>query len=249
MKIHCLSAFTDNYMWLLEMDKNIVVVDPGEAAPIIHYLREHQLHLKAVLLTHDHHDHVGGLEELLHYAKAPVYGHCRFADYSDNHFFLSDKINVQVLDTPGHTDKSVCYLIQTQASQHLFCGDTLFASGCGRVFTGDYSAMFYSLNQLKALSPDCLVYPGHEYTLKNLHFAQFIEPNNPLIEARLKEESDKWRLQNNTLPVTMDIEQKTNPFFRCEEPTLVEAVSEKIGRPVESGLDCFIQLRGLRDVF
>ncbi len=236
-------------MWFIQKDKDIVVIDPGEASTIIAYLRDKKLSLKAILLTHDHWDHVNGLQELLKYTKVPVYGKCPIANHQEETFLLFDRFTCQVLFTPGHTDKSVCYLIEAEGKHHLFCGDTLFAAGCGRVFTGDFEAMFNSLNQLKQLSSDCLVYPGHEYTLKNLKFAQFMEPQNKYISQRIETESNKWEQHHNTLPVFMEDELKTNPFFRCEETPLVHSVSEKIGRKVEAGLDCFIQLRKLKDNF
>jgi hydroxyacylglutathione hydrolase len=247
MKINCFNAFSDNYIWFIQKDKYIVVIDPGEAFSIITYLRDQRLNLKAILLTHDHWDHVNGLQELLQYQKAPVYGKCELATHQDSHFSLLERLSCQIIETPGHTKKSVCYLIEIDKKQHLFCGDTLFAAGCGRVFTRDYAAMFDSLNQLKQLQEDCLVYPGHEYTLKNLQFAQFIEPQNKFIANRIEIETNKWQLKNNTLPVIMKDELNTNPFFRCEEVPVIHSVSEKIGRHVESGLDCFTELRKLKD--
>lgn len=247
MIINCFKAFSDNYIWFIQKDKEIVVIDPGEAPSIITYLRAQGLNLKAILLTHDHWDHVNGLEEILQYRKAPVYGKGHLATHQEENFYLFDTILCQALFTPGHTQKSLCYLLEVDKKQHLFCGDTLFAAGCGRVFTGDFTAMFNSLNQLKQLSENCLIYPGHEYTLKNLKFAQFIEPQNKFIANRIEMESHKWQLKNNTLPVLMKDELNTNPFFRCDEAPIIHSVSEKIGRPVEAGLDCFIQLRKLKD--
>lgn len=252
MKIGYLKAFTDNYIWFIQDNHNLIVVDPGEASPVLEYLKSNQLHLKAILLTHDHYDHLGGVSELLKYAEVPVYGMCHAASYllKDNaKITLLDKIFGTVLVTPGHTNTSICYLLEINDTKHLFCGDTLFAAGCGRVFTGDFTAMFHSLNQLKALSPNFLVYPGHEYTLKNLTFAQFLEPENKIIKERIENESIKWQTLKNTLPVTIEIEKKTNPFFRCEDINLVNAVSKKIGKSVEPGLECFIQLRMLKDNF
>lgn len=248
MKIGYLKAFKDNYIWFIQDNTDLIVIDPGESDVVLSYIKNNKLHLKSILLTHDHHDHMGGVAELLKYANVPVYGMCSIATHplkNNDSIYLSDKISGKILATPGHTYTSICYLLDIIGQKHLFCGDTLFAAGCGRVFTGDFQAMFKSLNQLKALDPDFLVYPGHEYTLQNLQFAQFIEPNNRLITERIREASIKLE----TLPVTMAIEQKTNPFFRCDDLGFVNAFSQVIQKKIHRGLACFIQLRELKDNF
>lgn len=249
MNIGYLNAFSDNYIWFIQENKDLVVIDPGESAGVLEYLKQNNLNLKAILLTHDHHDHMGGVAELLKHKTVPVYGKCSIATHSEDKIHLSDNIAGSILATPGHTTSSLCFLMSIANTKHLFCGDTLFAAGCGRVFTGDFNAMFHSLNQLKALDSSYLVYPGHEYTLKNLAFAQSIEPDNLMIKQRIQQESHKWKTLNNTLPVTMAIEQQTNPFFRCDDLNLVDAVSNIMGKKLKPGLECFIQLRELRNCF
>ncbi len=246
-----LNALTDNYIWHIQDGKDLIVIDPGESDGVLNYLNKHQLNLKAILLTHDHYDHVGGVAELLKYAHTdiPVHGTCAIATNNDHAFQFSNDIKVEIIETPGHTLTSICYLMNISGKKHVFSGDTLFAAGCGRVFTGDYAAMYNSLNQLKALDSSVLVYPGHEYTLNNLKFAKFIEPDNHLIDERIAQELDKLQRLKNTLPVTMAIEHKTNPFFRCEDINIVNSVSKILDKKISPGLECFIQLRELKNQF
>lgn len=235
-------------------DKEIFIIDPGQSTAIVDYIIVNNLELKAILLTHDHHDHVGGVTEILKQFKVPVYGMCDMVTHGVNDSQvvpLNDKLAVQVIATPGHTYQSVCYLTCGDAMQKqwLFCGDTLFAAGCGRVFTGDFSAMFNSLTRLSKLSPQIWLYPGHEYTLKNLQFAQYIEPENLLITARIKLEQHKLTHLSNTLPVTLATEVATNPFLRCYDVNLVAALSNFVNQQLTPGLECFIKLRELRNNF
>ena len=166
MKIGCFNALTDNYIWFIEHENQIIVIDPGVAPPIIDYIEQHHLTLQAICLTHDHVDHVGGVAALVKQFPAPVYGLGKIATHplkNGEILHFSKTISGRILFTPGHTDSSLCYLMNIEGSKHLFCGDTLFTAGCGRVFTDDFTSMFHSLNQLKELDSNFLVYPGHEY--------------------------------------------------------------------------------------
>lgn len=252
MKIGYLNAFKDNYIWFIQENEELIVIDPGESEVILQYIKNHDLNLKSILLTHDHHDHIGGVEKLLQHFDVPTYGMCPIAQCqlkNNDIIQLSSKITGKILATPGHTYTSICYLLDIMDKQHLFCGDTLFAAGCGRVFTGDFQAMFQSLNQLKALDSNCLIYPGHEYTVQNLKFAQFVEPNNILITERIERESMKFEALGCTLPVTMAIEQKTNPFFRCDDIDFVRSFSKVVNQNINKGFDCFVKLRELKNNF
>ena len=180
VKIGHLSAFTDNYIWFIHNSTDFIVIDPGESSAVLDYIITNKLRLKAIVLTHDHKDHMGGVSDLLAYANVPVYAMGGLASielHGGEEVVLSDFAKARTLVTPGHTYTSICYMLSLLGKKHLFCGDTLFAAGCGRVFTGDFVAMYESLTQLGNLDPDYLVYPGHEYTLKNLEFAKFIQPN------------------------------------------------------------------------
>ena len=251
-KIGYIKAFTDNYIWFLDNSKEIIIIDPGESEKILEYIIVNKRQLKAIVLTHDHHDHIGGVEEILAHFPVPTYGITDIASIivADNQdIFLHDELKINTIATPGHTYSSLCYLIQFAGSKHLFCGDTLFAAGCGRVFTGDFVAMFNSLTKLSQLDSTCYIYPGHEYTLKNLQFAKFLQPENPKIEQRVLLEQKKLNTYGNTLPVTLAVELETNPFLRCYHKDIVNAVSEKVDKLVIPGLECFKHLRQLRDNF
>lgn len=252
MKIGYLKALKDNYIWFIQEKNNLIVIDPGESHAILKYMKDNNFILKSVLITHDHGDHIGGVKELLQYFDVPVYGMCDIASKKLNDgdsIHLSDEIQGEIIATPGHTYTSICYLLKIKDQKHLFCGDTLFAAGCGRVFTGDFQAMFNSLNKLKALDSDVFIYPGHEYTLKNLKFAHFLEPSSLLITERMQQEAEKLEKVGNTLPVTIKIEKQTNPFFRCHEPDLINSLKKAFNKNIDDELDCFIKMRELRNNF
>lgn len=255
MKITYLKAFSDNYIWILQNSDEIVIVDPGQSEQVINYIITNKLNLGSVLLTHGHDDHVGGVNDLLSLnSNVSVYGRCNSANNkivneSQSQFSLfKGQVMVNTIFTPGHTWDGVCFLITDwDGIMRLFCGDTLFGAGCGRVFTGDYQVMFESLNKLKNLPFNTLVYPAHEYTLKNLDFALFIESTNEDIVNRINIEKGKLFTSGNTLPTKLSVELKTNPFLRCMDPVMVRCVSNILDKEVKAGLDCFIKLRELRN--
>ncbi len=253
MQIGYLKAFSDNYIWFIQHERDLIVVDPGSSTVVLDYIITNKLNLLAILLTHDHADHMGGVADIVSYApNVPVYG---MGSIATNELFGNESIplcpwlQVKTIATPGHTYTGICYIVESLGLTHIFTGDTLFASGCGRVFTDDFVAMYKSLTQLSSLQQDTLVYPGHEYTIKNLQFAQFIEPDNKDIAKRVKLEQDKLDRLGNSLPVSMGVELLTNPFLRTNDRNIIDSVSKITGQEVKSGLDCFIKLRELRNNF
>lgn len=252
MQIGYLNAFTDNYIWFIQNNHDLVVIDPGESAVVIDYITTNQLNLKSLILTHDHNDNIGGVAEILKKYKVPVFGMGEIPDRKLSGGEVVDLTNwltAKTLATPGHTYTSICYMMELNGHKHLFCGDTLFAAGCGRVFTGDFKAMYKSLTELGSLDPEFQVYPGHEYTLKNLSFAQYLEPDNTMVTNRIKIEQEKLERTGNSLPVSMAVELLTNPFLRTSDPDIVNAVSQITGKNLNPGFECFVQLRELRNNF
>jgi hydroxyacylglutathione hydrolase len=228
LSILTVPAFDDNYLWIIHDGCHAVVVDPGDASPILATLSEHGLRLSAILLTHHHADHIGGVAELLKHAAVPVYGpaHDRIAVV--NHSLTQDdvvsitepQLTLKVIDVPGHTAGHIAYFAQEQ--HWLFCGDTLFAGGCGRLFEGTPKQMLNSLDKLTALPDDTLVYCAHEYTLSNLRFALEIEPDNPQLQQRMRAEQAKRQQGVATVPSRLDLEKQTNPFLRAREATVYQ---------------------------
>ena len=222
-------AFNDNYIWLLVQDDKAWAVDPGEAAPVLKVLREKKLHLEGILLTHHHSDHTGGVAELLRHYNVPVYG----PDNSPVSALISHPLQeascialgnmaFSVIAIPGHTlDHIAFYSVEEKI---LFCGDTLFSAGCGRVFEGTHEQMYHALLKLAALPDDTEVYCGHEYTLSNLRFAAAVEPKNNDI-LKYQKQCEVLRAKNSpTLPSTIAQEKKINPFLHCHS---VEEFSER----------------------
>lgn len=213
-----------NYIWMLvDTQKNeAVAIDPTEAQIVLDYCQQHDLKLKQIWITHKHGDHIGGVPELKKHTNAIVYApedEQQFIPIFDQ--LLNDQqqiqfngLNIDILATPGHTLGHICYFID--ALDALFCGDTLFAMGCGRLFEGSYEQMYRSLNRLAAFPPRTKVYCTHEYTESNARFAITVEPENIALQQRLSDVILARQQQQITLPSTIELELQTNPFLRCQ---------------------------------
>lgn len=231
IQLQALPAFTDNYIWLFHNHQHAWVVDPGEAAPVVQYLQQHQLTLAGMLLTHHHADHTGGVAELRALSQALVHGPA-FEQLPEPVHRLSGGeqvqalgLTLQVLDVPGHTAGHIAYYTPNlSGAPALFCGDTLFSGGCGRLFEGTPVQMLASLDRLAELPEHTRVCCAHEYTLSNLRFAQAVEPDNqPLAEHTAH--CEQLRQQGlPTVPSTMGLEKRINPFLRSREPSVRAAV-------------------------
>jgi hydroxyacylglutathione hydrolase len=223
-------AFSDNYLWLVHDGNHAAIVDPGDAAPVLAALDAHRLSLVAILLTHHHADHVGGVPSLLQKFKVPVFGP-RTEPIKNITMPLAEgdlaeipelNLTLSVLDVPGHTRGHIAYVAADQG--WLFCGDTLFAGGCGRLFEGTPEQMIDSLTKLAALPDTTQVYCAHEYTLSNLRFAQEAEASNEAIRLRIQSEQRKRDQGIPTVPSTIGLEKLTNPFLRYQEPAIIESL-------------------------
>ena len=258
IQIDALPAFNDNYIWLLQdsASQRCAVVDPGDAAPVLAWLERHPgWHLSDILITHHHHDHVGGVEQLKARTGATVYGPAqeripgRDQALDDNASVRVLGLDFQVIAVPGHTLGHIAYYCQQTATPVLFCGDTLFAAGCGRLFEGTPEQMHHSLQRLAALPAETLVYCTHEYTLSNLRFAQAIEPENPHIAQRFADVTELRSQDRITLPSTLALEKLTNPFLRTSVTSVKEKLDERNGpiNPTPSAV--FAGLRAWKDRF
>lgn len=223
-------ALQDNYIWLIQQGENAIVVDPAESAPVLDFLAKHSLNLTACLLTHNHQDHVGGVNALkMVYPNLKVYGSPECAEWAtvivqpEEHLELFG-YDVRIIESAGHTAQHISYLF---GNEYLFCGDALFSGGCGRVFTGDYQAQFEALQRFKALPTFVEIFPAHEYTVSNLKFAETVMPPScALFEAQERAEILRARHQP-TLPTTLEQELRINPFLQAVDLAEFVAMRQK----------------------
>ncbi len=252
LTITAIPALQDNYIWLLQHERHAIAVDPGEAAPVMHFLQKNGLQLDAILCTHRHHDHVDGIEELRGVYNVPVYGRSHPKNPHITHGLREgDQLQLgqlntvfDIIEVPGHLDDHIAFI----APGMVFCGDVMFGAGCGRNFEGTLAQLHHSLQRLAALPNDTSVYCAHEYTAYNLPFALVCEPANPDIQRRIAE-TRRMRAENRpTVPFTIALEKATNPFLRCSSPELVRTLQAR-GLTDTSELAVFTALREWRDHF
>lgn len=258
--IVALRAFTDNYIWVIRDHYHAIVVDPGDAVPVLDYLRKENLKLITILNTHHHNDHVGGNAALLQEFAVPVYGpagesiptvsrplkECNDKESEEGCAYISEfSLSLRVLDIPGHTAGHIAYY----GANTLFCGDTLFACGCGKLFEGTAEQMAESLQKLADLPNETLVYCGHEYTLNNIRFARVVEPGN---QALIERETVVENLRKQglpTLPSNIGLEKATNPFLRCQQPEVIKNASNHAGKPLSDPVSVFAAIRDWKNHF
>lgn len=248
-------AFNDNYLWLIHDGDSAAVVDPGDAAPILAVLERLQLKLVAILLTHHHADHVGGVTQLLQHFAVPVYGPenetitgvSQLLSQSDGVTVPELGLQFSVLEVPGHTLGHIAYLAPEQG--WLFCGDTLFGGGCGRLFEGTPAQMRASLAKLAALPDPTQVYCAHEYTLANLRFALEVEPENAALISRFEREQVKRAQGLATVPSTIGLEKATNPFLRDQAPAIVRRLIASGRLQANTPATAFAALREWKNTF
>lgn len=237
MNLIALSAFSDNYIWMFHDGHRAVVVDPGQAAPVLEALDASSLVLAGILVTHHHADHVGGVDALRSRLNGPVYGPARedipqpFQPLSEGDSVELLGVRFKVIDVPGHTAGHIAYHAESWSPDGedrpvLFCGDTLFSGGCGKLFEGTPVQMHESLGKLARLPANTRVCCAHEYTLSNLKFARAVEPHNPDLvdyEGWCRRQRERGE---PTLPSSIEIERKVNPFLRCEVPDVIAAAKD-----------------------
>jgi hydroxyacylglutathione hydrolase len=250
-------AFRDNYIWLIREGSRAAVVDAGDAAPVFAYLDRERLELAAIVATHHHNDHIGGNVALLERWRVPVFGPAHETIPGITHplvegdraSILGIGVALDVLDIPGHTAGHIALHGTIADAPVVFCGDTLFAVGCGRLFEGTPVQMWSSLSKLAALPPATRVYCGHEYTLANINFALAVEPHNNALRARERTERAKRERGLPTLPSTIADERATNPFLRASLPAVKATAEAHAGRPLADPVETFAELRAWKNGF
>lgn len=258
-KIHPIPAFADNYIWALhaESGSTVCVVDPGDAGPVIEYIEQNQLTLSDILITHHHPDHTGGIAALTARYSPRVSGPGHSNIKGITHVVAEGacvefgNCVFEVIEVPGHTLDHIAYFHAGNTAQAplLFCGDTLFAAGCGRLFEGTPAQMHASLAKLKSLPHQTEVYCTHEYTLANLAFAKAADPQNQTLGERIKIEKTKREMSQPTLPTSIELELRTNPFLRCTDPDLIHNLIAHIHEKPATEVAVFAALRSWKDRF
>lgn len=255
-----LSAFNDNYIWLIKdyKKKQCVAIDPGDAAPVLDWLADNsQWKLTNILITHHHADHTGGIIQLKQATSALIFAPDT-PSITKDYIVKDDQIQeilgltCEIFCVPGHTLDHIVYFFPAQQglAPFLFSGDTLFFAGCGRIFEGTAEQMYYSLQKLSRLPKDTSVYCAHEYTLSNLRFAMEVEPDNIFISELIKKCTLLIKNHQPTIPSTLALEHKINPFLRCTAPSIINSAKQfKKNTIVDSPLEVFTALREFKNVF
>ena len=244
-----LPAFQDNYIWTLSARGRVVIVDPGDAGPVEDFLDRNGGELEAILVTHHHRDHTGGLARLAERTACRVVGPSGVAAVTEvvrggeRVILPGSALEFAVFATPGHTLDHLAYY----GARHLFCGDTLFGAGCGRLFEGTPTMMVTSFARLLALPDDTLVCPAHEYTLANLDYAATVDPDNSALRQRIAIDRAARAADRPTLPSTLALEKATNPFLRTGTPALRLVATRDLGRPPHDEAEAFGTLRAHKD--
>lgn len=254
LQVTPIPAFQDNYFWLLSQpdDAFCYIVDPGDAEPVLETLQQQQLELAGILITHHHRDHIGGIQPLLGaFPQVQIYGPANESIPECEHTLVENDVieleelgtSLRILDVPGHTAGHIAYI----GESNLFCGDTLFAAGCGRLFEGTPEQMQTSLEKLRALDDDTVVYCAHEYTLDNIAFAKWVEPDNADLLRREQDEQTKRRRKQPTVPSTIGLEKRTNPFLRYDQANVIQMAEHYAKRRLCTAAEVFGAIREWKD--
>jgi len=255
--IAAIPAFNDNYIWAITNKENntLALVDPGELKPCLAFIKQHNLTLTDILVTHHHNDHVGAIKGLVESfpQEITVYGPanekipCLTIALVENDTFSLSQLGIELktFDVPGHTSGHIAYTYK----DNLFCGDTLFSGGCGRLFEGTPSQMLSSLNKFSALPPETKVYCAHEYTLANLNFALAVDPNNADLLNYHSQVVAKRENNQATIPSSIGLELKINPFLRTNDLNIKQSAQEYQGQPITSQQEIFATIRSWKDSF
>lgn len=253
INIEPIKAFNDNYIWLLTTNEGSIVIDPGEADKTIQFLKKNNLELEGILITHHHFDHTGGIQDIVEFKNVDVYGPVNNISSINQRLKDGDSISIigidfEIIEIPGHTLDHIAFFSKNNGSPILFCGDTLFSSGCGRVFEGTFEQMHQSILKLKSLPANTEIYAGHEYTESNLKFALEVEPLNQKLISRYNDVQNLINKGIPTLPSTLELELEVNPFLRCETNEVQNSVIKQFNTSNHED-EIFKALRQWKDNF
>ena len=248
-----IKAYDDNYIWLISTNEGSIIVDPGESKKIIEGIDKNKIDLKAILITHHHFDHTNGLQDLLDIDNFDVFGPVNNINGINNKVGDSDQFSVigidfEVIEIPGHTLDHIGFYSFNNGDPILFCGDTLFAGGCGRVFEGTYQQMFEALKKISRLPKNTKIYCGHEYTLSNIKFALEVDPNNIKLQNEYKNVQELMKSNKPSLPTTIEKELDINPFLRCDDLDIQKNIVKKFNVD-DSEFEIFTAIRKWKDNF
>ncbi len=263
LKVSRIPAFEDNYIWFIhglpekQAEKQIIIVDPGEAWPVLQSIEQNRYQPQAIFITHHHGDHTGGIREILAQFDIPVFGPAHESipaishklDETQTVSLNSMGLSFKVLDVPGHTLGHIAYLYHAENNEDssLFIGDTLFAGGCGRIFEGTAEQMHHSLDKLLQLDDNTWVYCAHEYTQDNLVFAQRVEPENTELLKRIKDTRELCSAGKATMPSLLKLEKQTNPFLRFNCQSVIKAAEQFAGKQLSTPTEVFATVRYWKD--